>query len=173
MAIHFDTLDYLRDGNVRQQRAYGILTRYRLFETLRGFTPFLAGTIPIEVDIDGSDLDILCAWKNRNDFILRVKGAFQSMQDFSLRTSTLQGHETVIVNFHVEGMAIEIFATDIPVKMQMGYLHLMIEHRLLVERGVEFRAAVIQLKKSGIKTEPAFAKLLGLEGDHYQELLKC
>lgn len=173
MATHFDTLDYLCNGNVRQQRAYTILKQHRLFETLRDFEPFLAGTIPIGIDIDGSDLDILCYWKNRNDFVDVVNSVFQAMEGFSLRSLVLHGHETVIVNFYLDGLPIEIFGTDIPVKEQMACRHLMIEHRLLEERGVEFRDAIIRLKESGMKTEPAFAKLLGLEGDPYLALLKC
>ena len=46
------------------------------------------------------------------------------------------------------------------------------EHRVLLAKGEEFRQEVINLKRQGWKTEPAFAKLLGLNGNPYEELLK-
>jgi hypothetical protein len=45
------------------------------------------------------------------------------------------------------------------------------EFRILQLRGEEFRHDIIALKKSGLKTEPAFASLLGLSGDPYEALL--
>ena len=48
---------------------------------------------------------------------------------------------------------------------------MLIEHRLLQERGEAFRRAIITLKQRGYKTEPAFAKALGLKGDPYLALL--
>ena len=49
---------------------------------------------------------------------------------------------------------------------------MIIERNILEEKGFEFKQKVKDLKSSGIKTEPAFEKLLGLEGDPYIELLK-
>ncbi len=48
---------------------------------------------------------------------------------------------------------------------------MVIEHKLLLERGEEFRLKIVDLKKQGYKTEPAFAMLLGLENDPYNEML--
>jgi len=49
---------------------------------------------------------------------------------------------------------------------------MLIEHKLLSTKGEKFRQDIIDLKNQGYKTEPAFAKLLGLGGDAYEELLK-
>ncbi len=46
-----------------------------------------------------------------------------------------------------------------------------VQSRLLELDDGRFRAAVIALKQSGLKTEPAFADLLGLAGDPYKALL--
>ena len=43
--------------------------------------------------------------------------------------------------------------------------------RILEKEGEEFRKQIINLKEKGWKTEPAFAKLLGLKEDPYLELL--
>ena len=40
-----------------------------------------------------------------------------------------------------------------------------------LSRFLIFRRQIIDLKKQGLKTEPAFAKLLALTGDPYVELL--
>ncbi len=45
------------------------------------------------------------------------------------------------------------------------------EYEILEKEGEEFRKQIINLKEKGWKTEPAFAKLLGLKEDPYLELL--
>jgi hypothetical protein len=49
---------------------------------------------------------------------------------------------------------------------------MLIEHHFLQTKGDNFRKEIIQLKEIGLKTEPAFAKALSIEGDPYLELLK-
>jgi hypothetical protein len=170
--MNFHTLDYLKKGNMRQQRAYDILTKYKIFEILREFEPFLAGTIPIEIDLPESDLDVLCSWKDRDNFIVCLADHFSGMPKFSWKTTEIQGRETVITTLRLDGVMIEIFGQDVPVQDQFGYRHLFIEHRLLLEQGYAFREEIIRLKKSGMKTEPAFAHLLQLKGDPYLALLE-
>jgi len=63
---HFDTIDYLKYGNEKQQKAFQVLSDYTIFETLTTFNPILVGTIPIEIDIETSDLDIICEWSEKN-----------------------------------------------------------------------------------------------------------
>ncbi|RAW01131.1 DUF4269 domain-containing protein [Pseudochryseolinea flava] len=169
--LHFHNLDYLRAGNPRQRQAYKVLQKYCVFELLREFDPFLAGTIPIEIDVDGSDLDVLCYWENKNLFISVLQKSFSMMPNFSLREIVLHQHQTVIANIDVDGFPIEIFGQDLPVSAQFGYRHMMVEYKLLKKYGDDFRKEVIQLKGLGMKTESAFAKILGLDGDPYAALL--
>ena len=49
---------------------------------------------------------------------------------------------------------------------------MLIEHKLLLKKGEKFRQGIVDLKNQGYNTEPAFAKLLGFEGNSYEELLK-
>lgn len=49
--------------------------------------------------------------------------------------------------------------------------HFLIEVRLL-DLFEDLKSRVIELKRSGLKTEPAFAKALGLAGDPYVAILK-
>lgn len=48
---------------------------------------------------------------------------------------------------------------------------MLIEHQILQSENEDFRLKIIELKKNGYKTEPAFAKLLDLEGNPYHALL--
>jgi GTP-dependent phosphoenolpyruvate carboxykinase len=49
---------------------------------------------------------------------------------------------------------------------------MVVEYKLLKRLGEPARETIIELKKSGYKTEPAFAKLLHIPGDPYEELLE-
>ena len=167
----FDTINYLQNGTPRQQEAYRVLCSTKVMEKLEAFTPILAGTIPLNIDIADSDLDILCQWNDADIFADAVKEAFENQQDFRIRHTIINNNETIIANFWCNGFEIEIFGQAIPVKQQAGYQHLVAEHLILQERGEDFRQQVVALKNEGYKTEPAFAKLIGLEGNPYLELL--
>src|SRR5689334_10748050 len=52
-------ISYLLKGNERQKAAYHALKKLRIFEDLAEYSPVLVGTIPIGIDIESSDLDIL------------------------------------------------------------------------------------------------------------------
>jgi hypothetical protein len=167
----FDTLDYLKGGNHRQCRAYTVLTKY-VFPYLKKYKPVLAGTIPLGIDIEKSDLDVLCCVTSTNAFVTDIQVNFSSYEGFEVRQRELDSVPTVIANFFCEGFEIEIFGQNIPVHQQNGYRHMIIEDAILQMEGETFREKIIRLKKQGIKTEPAFAQLLGLEGDPYNALLE-
>jgi hypothetical protein len=169
--IDFTTLDYLRRGTPRQQVVYTLLSGPTIFPPLHAYTPLLAGTIPINIDIPSSDLDILCCFEDASSFYDAVQNAFAAHNGFTIRRMVLRGKDTVVANFTAECFAVEIFGQHVPVTQQAGYRHMVIEHAILQEKGEAFRQQVVLLKQAGYKTEPAFAKLLLLEGDPYQALL--
>lgn len=169
---HFDTIDYLKYGNEKQQKAFQILSDYAIFETLTTFNPILVGTIPIEIDIETSDLDIICEWSEKQHFLDFLTTHFSHFTDFKCWSREIHGQDSVIANFKIEDFEIEIFGQNLHPKEQFAYKHLIIEHQILEHYGEKFKEKVIALKKEGIKTEPAFAQLLGLKGDPYLELLK-
>lgn len=170
--INFDNIEYLKSGNDIQRKAYKIIQETNIFTELSVFTPILAGTIPIGINIESSDLDIICYWQNKDSFINTIYNIFHQEQGFKLSEKTIGGKVSVIANFTFDEFEIEIFGQNIPTKSQNGFKHMMIEYNLLETNDSTFRQAIIQLKKQGLKTEPAFAKLLGLEGNPYDELLK-
>lgn len=169
--INFKDISYLKTGNSKQQAAFHILTKHHILENLAEFDPILVGTIPINIDVKNSDLDIVCYWKNKSDFIERIKYLFEKEKRFSIREIVIDNQESIIANFFIEAFEIEIFGQNIPTELQNGYRHMLIEDQILRSRDENFRLEIIKLKESGIKTEPAFGLLLGLNGNVYQELL--
>jgi hypothetical protein len=167
----FNSISYLQHGTLRQRQAYMALTENGIIEKLAGFTPFLAGTIPLNIDIETSDLDILCCFHDEDAFYKRVYAEFEHHDNFTISKIIIEGKNTVLANFLCNGFEIEIFGQNIPVNLQLGYLHMMAEYAILQREGERFRKEVIELKNAGYKTEPAFAKLLGLKGDPYKAIL--
>ncbi|MFB9077169.1 DUF4269 domain-containing protein [Flavobacterium procerum] len=169
--IDFTTIAYLKNGNQKQKQAFEVLTRYKVLENLAEFDPLLTGTIPIDIAIDGSDLDIICCWKNKADFIKKVTSVFQEHSGFSIKEIEIDAQESIVAVFKLDEFEIEIFGQSIPTQNQNAYKHMLIEDRILRSKDENFRLEIIKLKQKGYKTEPAFALLLGLKGDPYQELL--
>lgn len=163
----FRDISYLRGGNPRQRAAFEALTRLRVMESLAAYDPLLTGTIPIGIDIPGSDLDIICCVPDAEAFINEVTCEFSGCDGFSLR----RDGGVVVASFHSSGFEIEVFGQDVPTHRQNAYRHMLVEHAVLQERGEDFRRQVVELKMRGMKTEPAFALLLGLDGDPYQTML--
>lgn len=170
--VDFGNVSYLTNGNERQKQAYDVLAKHSIFDILTEFEPVLTGTIPIEIDIPTSDLDICCYWINSDEFYSLVKKSFHQHKDFSITETLINDLKTIIATFKVEGFEIEIFGQNIPSKNQNAFKHMVIEHQILLEKGEEFRQVIIDLKMNGYKTEPAFAKLLGLTGNPYDAILK-
>lgn len=170
--MDFTTIKYLKTGTPKQQEAYKVLTQYSIMEYLQPYSPILAGTIPIDIDIENSDLDIICYWEHVDQFKVNLFKYFSSYKDFQLVDKMVQDQRTIIANFIVESFEIEIFGQNKPSQEQYAYRHMVVENYLLLSKGNQFRQTIRELKVQGFKTEPAFAHALGLKGDPYLELLK-
>ncbi|WP_426480549.1 DUF4269 domain-containing protein [Chryseobacterium sp. R2ACT005] len=171
--LDFTGIDYLKSGNERQKRAYEVLEKYQIFEKLKNYSPILAGTVPIEIDIEGSDLDLIFEIDLRfeEDFLNDLMVSRFIPYDVDVEHPIVNGEKCITLNFVLEGFPIEIFGQNKPTKKQNAYLHMVAEYKILKEKGEEFKQKIIELKKQGIKTEPAFGMLLGLENP-YEDLLK-
>lgn len=169
----FTRIDYLKDGNERQRRAYETLTKHRFFEKLKDYSPILAGTIPIEIDIEGSDLDLIFEvdLQFEEDFLDDLMWSRFIPYDVEVEYPIINGEKCITLNFMLDGFPIEIFGQNKPTTQQNAYLHMIAEYKILQEKGEKFKQKIIELKKQGIKTEPAFGLLLGLENP-YEDLLK-
>lgn len=170
--IQYEDLTYLLSGNEVQQAAYRALQKHHVMEILSPYTPILTGTIPIDIDIEGSDLDIICEVYDFSAFERLLRSEFGDFQDFIMTDKIVDGIRRMKANFQLEPFEVEIFGQSIPVTKQNAYRHMVIEDRILRLYNEDFRKQVRSLKRKGYKTEPAFAKLLDLEGDPYESLLE-
>jgi hypothetical protein len=167
-------LRYLQHGNRRQQRAYSVLNALALWRVLAGFRPVLGGTIPLGIDIAGSDLDVLCevAPADAERFGILLDWYYGHRPGFSLVQQVINNQRSIVCNFRYRSQEVEVFGQAVPATQQNGFRHLLVEAAVLEAGGERWRRAVRHLKKQGLKTEPAFAHLLQLPGDPYAALLE-
>ena len=167
----FEDIKYLAMGNSRQQSAYSCLTKNRIFDRLSEYSPRLAGTVPLGVDLPGSDLDVLCKCDDLENFGQWLQICFGNRRDFRVKHKVLADTPSVIGRFETPEFPIEIFAQNLCVQEQLAWKHMIAEYRILKSRPQAFRAKIVRLKSMGDTTEEAFCRLLGLEGNPYQALL--
>jgi hypothetical protein len=165
-----NSIDYLKNGNSIQKRAWSALTKLGLFETLSRFDPILAGTIPISIDISGSDLDIICCALDLSEFESTIHLEFSNLEDFKCHRSIIRDVESSISSFYYEDLHFEIFGQKTHSHEQYAVIHMIVERRILDILGEKGRIKIIELKESGLKTEPAFCELLNLKGDPFDKL---
>jgi Domain of unknown function (DUF4269) len=170
-------ISYLAAGNPRQRRAHRALVELGILRDLAAFDPVLVGTIPLAIDVATSDLDIVCRVPDPAPFEDALRRLYGSRPQFRLRKlrratapAGKRGPATV-ARFRHRRQLIEVFGQDLAVEEQAGFRHMVVEARLLALGGETLHRRVRKLKRTGAKTEPAFAELLGLRGDPYRALL--
>lgn len=148
------------------ERIFRAIEESRILETLAPFDPIMVGTIPLGIDTDSSDIDIVTSWSGKTpDALLKALSGYET------RRLEINGRDTILARFSVNGVPFEIFAQEIPSSQQEAHLHFLVEERLLKFGGESLRSEIRSLRQSGLKTEPAFATALGLSGDPYRALL--
>lgn len=172
--MHMKLLDpvILSRGTASQRKAFETLSRLAIFEKLQPYSPVLAGTYPIDLDIEGSDLDIICASSNLEELSQLLQSTYGSESAFQIEHKVVHNRPTVIVRFRADEFPIEIFAQSQSVMAQDSVIHMLVEARLLAFAPPTAREYIRALKRSGMKTEPAFAECFEIKGDPYEELLK-
>jgi hypothetical protein len=161
-------ISYLKSGTPSQQRAYHCLVELGILSQLREFTPVLVATVCLDIDTQGSDLDIVCSAGDASLFCEKVTSFYGTLERFTIRESSREG--ATVVTFLFGGLEFEIYALSIPVEQQRAYLHLCHTARVLRLGGPAWNRAIRSLKQQGIKTEPAVALCLGLAGDPFEQV---
>jgi len=161
---------WLKQGTSRQQAAWAVLVDHAVMEKLAAFDPVLAGTVPLDVDLPDSDLDIICEVHDATEFASCLMDHFATCDRFRLTRGLVHNEPTTMATFVMDGFLIEVFGQSIPVDQQAAVVHLEVEQRLLTLAGESLRSSVRALKQAGLKTEPAFARALALAGDPYEQL---
>jgi hypothetical protein len=165
---------YLLDGTERQQAAYRALRYVGIESILVDFDPLLVGTLPLNIDIESSDLDILLEIPDEFQYAQVLFPYFAEYKNFHYRRKIIRGETAWITNFYAHGFEFELFAQRKPTTQQTAYHHLLVENRLLEIAGETAREAIRKLKQGGLKTEPAFAQYFDFQNDDpYEALLRA
>lgn len=165
-------LSYLAIGTQRQKAAWEAIQQTRIMQVLAAYHPVLAGTIPLDIDVTGSDLDIICESNDHQRFEQDVRASFGSLTNFEVTHLEVKRIPTCVISFFAADFWFELFAQPVAVEKQNAYRHMDIEARLLEIGGKDAYRQIRTLKQSGIKTEPAFARYFHiLGGDPYEALL--
>ena len=155
------------------KRAYTtILAELGLLEQLSAFHPIVIGTPPLGIDTTDSDIDIACDATDFDDFVTKCTTEFGQLDRFEIVRRTIRSIKTVLCRFRYEGWPIELFCQPVEVEKQYGVRHFHVEQRLLQLLGSGFREGIVALRRAGMKTEAAFAQVLGLTGDPYEVILE-
>lgn len=146
----------------------------RLFSALSPYTPTLVGTYPLGLQTNTSDFDVACCCQDLSQFERALRSVLLELgTPTALPRRVPLSPEATVTNFACDGLPVEVFCQGIPVYEQHGFRHMIIEGRLLsLGSSVRLRERVLALRQAGMKTEPAFAELLGLVGDPYAAVLQ-
>jgi ferredoxin len=168
--VNFNNIEHLQYGTERQRQAYRVLKGLKVLDILKQYDAVLAGTVPLNISVADSDLDVLCESRDQDQFCRDLKRNFSRYNGFLMKKKPVRGVDTVIASFSCMDESIEIFCQPVTVTDQYAYRHMMVESRLLRMGGWCAVQEIVKLKKSGMKTEPAFAHYFGVEGDVYQRM---
>ena len=141
--------------------------RSRVLDVLAPFDPHVVGTLPLGLALPNSDIDIVCYAEDFDAMADLIWTAFRSADGFALYQWSASGRP-LIAKFEAEGWPFEIFASAEPIIKQSGWQHFRVEQRLLDLAGFALRDQIMVLRMQGMKTEPAFALALGLNGDPHE-----
>lgn len=147
-----------------------VIKELQIIEWLAEFTPIVIGTPPLGLATHESDIDIACTSPDFDRFSAVVRRAFDRMDSFAIRRMDHRAAPAAVGSFKAMGWEIELFCQKIATEHQWGVRHFRVEARLLA-LGPHLKDAVMRLKRDGLKTEPAFAKVLALSSDPYTALL--
>ena len=153
-------------------RVWRALRASRVLEHFKDLQPKVAGTFPLGLEHSLSDVDIVFQCPDAAVAIKRIRGHYQHAEGFRIDHSILNGVDTVVACFRIEGVPFELFGQAIPSTEQAAYRHFLVEERLLKLGGEGLAGKVRSARAAGRKTEPAFAEALRLAGDPYARLLE-
>ncbi|WP_188207840.1 DUF4269 domain-containing protein [Alkalibacillus aidingensis] len=166
-----NTIEYLKSGTKKQKRAYQVITQLNILDDLPNYQPTLCGTIPLGIDVEDSDLDVIMEADEFGPLETQIKKLYGNLYGFQLKKLVIRELPVLKANFFYEGFEFELFAQEKPVHKQFAYLHMKIQKGLL-EKFPWMQNEILRLKKQGMKTEPAFCEVLGIKGDPYIGLLQ-
>jgi hypothetical protein len=85
-----------------------VIKNLGIMEALSDYHPILCGTLPIGIDIEGSDLDIIMDVSDFNRFENRVNILFGEREDFKLKRVMIRNIPVIKANFQFQGFEFEL-----------------------------------------------------------------
>ncbi len=141
-----------------------------LLTCLAEFRPMVIGTPPLGLATEESDIDIACSAKDLERFAAVARHQYGHLEAFSLRRFEESPEPAMIASFRHSGWEVELFCQELDIEDQAGVRHFHVEQRLL-KLEPSLQQEILHWKRFGVKTEPAFAKVLQLSGDPYEAML--
>lgn len=155
---------------MKQISAYKCLKELKIFKHLKNYNPVLCGTYPLDLIIDSSDLDIILEFNDVKK-LKRNLYLYKEYKNFCISEGVKDNQKYILSSFEYEGFKIEFFGQQTPVENQNAFLHMIIEYNIL-KKNTYLKEKIINLKKAGYKTEPAFALVLDIKNpDSYAALI--
>ena len=172
MAIKFHYLSLSSVINVEKNvELFQALKQLNIFSEFKNFSPLISGTFPLDIQIENSDVDILM----QTDDLVGLQNLlhFKYGQHKHYHSTIVKNPNgrALVVDFEYAGFVFEVYAEDKPTVLQNSNLHFILEERILKLATADFRNKILELKKSCIKTEPAFAQVLKISGDAYTGMI--
>ncbi len=153
MSEEFIHIEYLCQGNEKQRRAYIAMKDIKIMEVLKQYNPILAGTIPIDIDVESSDLDIICEVHDFEKFIEIIVKEFEGLYKFCIKIESENYSVRTVCNFEYDEFIFEIFAQPVQTIHQNAYKHMVVENRIFKMAGKKAWEIIKNLKRKGYKTE--------------------
>ncbi len=157
--FHHHALNHITELERNAEAHELVLKLHNLSE----YSPQVAGTIPLGIATKDSDLDVVM---QAYDFDKLANDIFKYFPEAKIKMSS----DNLTANFYHRKLQVEFYAQKTLPLEQTAYRHLRIEGRFLKLFGSDFKNQIMKLKSDGLKTEPAFGKLLGLSRP-YEQLL--
>ena len=110
------------------------ITGLNLLSDLAEYHPVLCGTVPIGVDVEGSDLDMIMEAHDVDRYKDEIERLYGGLEGFRIREKTVKGVPTVIAGFRYRSFDFELFAQPVPVEEQDAYRHMLVEHHVVETR---------------------------------------
>lgn len=169
LKFHHKSLEHIINIE-NHERIMKFLSDSKILSNLNRYQPCISGTLPLGIQHSQSDLDILFNANDLQEFEAKAKEHFCNMKNYLSRTGLHNGEKSIVINFDYNNLPIELFCQHKSVYQQNANQHFLIEGRLIKILGIKFKKKITELKQSGIKTEPAFGFLLGLD-EPYSDLI--
>lgn len=108
-SARFNDLSYLEKGTPLQRKSYALIHNHQIMQALHEFNPILIGTIPIDIAVWNSDLDIACEVYDLDKFERKCHENFEKHNGYSFKVETVRGIEVGIANFKIDDMLLEVY----------------------------------------------------------------